>query len=79
MIEFAHIELFWLLALPFFMLLLPVYRQRQASVRVPFFDRVAELSGQKKPKSLVSKKAQRYSKNPATHSVDMSGYRRSKT
>lgn len=57
MIEFAHIELFWLLLLPFFMWLLPVYRQRQASVRVPFFDRVAELSGQKKQKaSLVRKR-----------------------
>ena len=57
MIEFAYVNMFWLLLLPFFMLLLPVYRQRQASVRVPFFDRVAELSGQKKQKaSLVRKR-----------------------
>lgn len=57
MIEFAHITMFWLLPLPFFMWLLPVYRQRQASVRVPFFERVAELSGQKKQKaSLVRKR-----------------------
>ena len=57
MIEFAHINMFWLLLLPVFMLLLPVYRQRQASVRVPFFDRVAELSGQEKQKaSLVRKR-----------------------
>jgi Ca-activated chloride channel family protein len=56
MIEFAHIELFWLLVLPFFMLLLPVYRQRQASVRVPFFDRVAELSGQEKQKASLARK-----------------------
>jgi Ca-activated chloride channel family protein len=57
MIEFAYINMFWLLLLPVFMLLLPVYRQRQASVRVPFFERVAELSGQEKQKaSLVRKR-----------------------
>jgi len=57
MIEFAHSDLFWLLLLPLLMLLLPAYKQRQASVRVPFFDRVAELSGQQKQKaSLVRRR-----------------------
>ena len=57
MIEFAHSDLFWLLLLPLLMLVLPAYKQRQASVRVPFFDRVAELSGQQKQKaSLVRRR-----------------------
>lgn len=57
MIEFAHSDLFWLLLLPLLMLLLPAYKQRQASVRVPFFDRVAELSGQQKQQaSLVRRR-----------------------
>lgn len=57
MIEFAHTVCFWLLPLPLLMLLLPAYKQRQASVRVPFFERVAEVSGQKKQKaSLVRRR-----------------------
>ncbi len=62
MIEFAYPLLFWLLPLPFIMMLLPAYKQRQASVRVPFFDRVTELSGQKKQKASLIRQRKRIQK-----------------
>src|SRR5215470_318145 len=47
MFEFAWPWMFALLPLPFLVWwLLPPYRARQASVQVPFFDRLAEATGQ---------------------------------
>lgn len=51
MIEFADVSYFFLLPLPLLMLLLPAFRQRQSSVRVPFFERVSALTGQKKERA----------------------------
>ena len=36
-----------LLALPVFMLLLPAYKESRDSVKVPFFDKLVELSAQR--------------------------------
>lgn len=44
MIELAHPWALTLLALPLVMRLLPAYKESRDSVRVPFFDRLAELS-----------------------------------
>ena len=47
MIEFAHPWALLALLLPPLVYLLPPYRQQQASVQVPYFDRLVALSGEK--------------------------------
>jgi Ca-activated chloride channel family protein len=44
MIELAHPWALCLIVLPFFMRLLPAYKESRDSVRVPFFDTLVELS-----------------------------------
>lgn len=46
MIEFAYPWAFALIALPLLMRLLPAYRESRESVKVPFFDKLIELSQQ---------------------------------
>jgi Ca-activated chloride channel family protein len=50
MIELVHPWAFTLLLLPLLMRLLPAYRESRDSVRVPFFDKLVELS-QQRPQS----------------------------
>ena len=50
MIELTHPWLLALLVLPVFMRLLPAYRESRDSVRVPFFDKLVELS-EERPQS----------------------------
>jgi Ca-activated chloride channel family protein len=47
MIELAHPWALALLGLPLFMRLVPAYRESRDSVRVPFFDKLVELSEQR--------------------------------
>ncbi|MEE4144133.1 MAG: VWA domain-containing protein [Halieaceae bacterium] len=47
MIELAHPWLLVLLALPLLMRLLPPYKESRDSIRVPFFDKLVELSEQR--------------------------------
>ncbi len=47
MLELTHPWLLTLLVLPLFMRLLPAYRESRDSVRVPFFDKLVELSEQR--------------------------------
>ena len=47
MIELAHPWLLLVGLLPFFMWLLPAFRQTRESVRVPFFERLMRLSGER--------------------------------
>jgi len=55
MFEFANPWLFLLLPLPLLVVwLLPDYRERQDSVRVPFFKRLVSLSGQKPGKGAAT-------------------------
>jgi len=47
-IEFAHPELFFLLPLPLIIIWLsPVYKQKKASVKVPYFARLVDVTGEK--------------------------------
>lgn len=46
MIEFAHPWFFVFILLPFLMPLLPAFRHRKESIRIPFFERLKELSGE---------------------------------
>jgi Ca-activated chloride channel family protein len=50
MLELAHPWLLLLLPLPLLVRLLPAYRERRESVRVPFFDKLVELS-EERPRS----------------------------
>jgi len=47
MLELAHPWALLLLLLPFFMLLLPAYKESRESVKVPFFDKLVDLSEQR--------------------------------
>ena len=54
MIEFIHPWLFWLLPLPLFILYFtPHYKERKSSVKVPYFDRLVELTGEKPQEGAV--------------------------
>lgn len=47
-IEFVHPELFFLLPLPLLIIwLTPVYKQKKASVKVPYFSRLVDVTGEK--------------------------------
>ncbi len=63
MIELAHPWALALLLLPLFMRLLPAYRESRDSVRVPFFDKLVELS-EERPQAgamvLTRDRAQRF-------------------
>ena len=54
MIEFAYPWLFFMLPLPLLAyFLLPVYKERKSSVKVPFFRRLVELTGEKPSRGAV--------------------------
>ena len=54
MFEFAHPWLFLLLPLPLLVRwLVPAYQEAQPSIRVPFFQRIVEITGQKPRKGAV--------------------------
>ena len=54
MFEFAHPWLFLLLPLPLLVRwLVPAYQEAQSSIRVPFFQRLVEITGQKPRKGAV--------------------------
>jgi Ca-activated chloride channel family protein len=47
-IEFAYLEMFWLLPLPLLVFwLAPVYKQKKSSVKVPYFARLVDVTGEK--------------------------------
>lgn len=47
-IEFVHVEMFFLLPLPLLIIwLAPVYKQKKASVKVPYFTRLVDVTGEK--------------------------------
>ena len=47
MIEFSHPWFFLLIILPLMIRLLPAFRQQRESIRIPFFERLRQLSGEK--------------------------------
>ncbi|WP_114327349.1 vWA domain-containing protein [Candidatus Colwellia aromaticivorans] len=47
-IEFAYIEFFWLLPLPLLVVwFAPVYKQKKSSIKVPYFTRLVDVTGEK--------------------------------